>query len=92
MQKRFEARGTGLRSFQVASRDELAARVGEADVVVVSGLWNNALLEQASKLRFVQSISAGVDQYGQDAFRAKACGWQARRASTPMRCPSTPWR
>jgi len=71
MQKRFEARGTGLRSFQVTSRDELAARIGEADVVVVSGLWNNALLEQAPKLRFVQSISAGVDQYGQDAFRAK---------------------
>jgi phosphoglycerate dehydrogenase-like enzyme len=71
MQKRFEARGTGLRSFQVASRDELAARIGEADVVVVSGLWNNALLDQAPKLRFVQSISAGVDQYGQEAFRAR---------------------
>jgi len=38
---------------------------------VVSGLWDNALLERAPKLRFVQSISAGVDQYGQDAFRAK---------------------
>lgn len=71
MQARFQARGTGLRSLQVSSRDELAARVGEADVVVVSGLWSNPLLERAPKLRFVQSISAGVDQYGQDAFRAK---------------------
>lgn len=68
---RFAARGTGLRAFQVESRDELAARVGEADVVVVSGLWNNALLEQAPRLRFVQSISAGVDQYDQAAFRAR---------------------
>jgi phosphoglycerate dehydrogenase-like enzyme len=71
MQERFAARGTGIRSIQVRSRDELAARVGEADVVVVSGLWSNALLAAAGKLRFVQSISAGVDQYGQDEFRAK---------------------
>lgn len=71
MQQRFETRGTGLRSFQVASRDELAARIPEADVVVVSGLWNNALIDKAAKLRFVQSISAGVDQYDQAALRAK---------------------
>ncbi|MCQ4161808.1 D-2-hydroxyacid dehydrogenase [Roseomonas sp. GC11] len=71
MQARFAARATGLRAVQVTTREELAARVGEADVVVVSGLWSNALLEQAPRLRFVQSISAGVDQYDQAAFRAR---------------------
>ncbi|MGY4802486.1 D-2-hydroxyacid dehydrogenase [Roseomonas sp. KE0001] len=70
IQDRFEARGSGIRAIQAWSREELAARVGEADVVVVSGLWNNALLERAPRLRFVQSISAGVDQYDQAAFRA----------------------
>lgn len=71
MQQRFAARNSGMRSFQVSSREELLARAGEADVVVVSGLWRDAVLEGAPKLRFVQSISAGVDQYGQDAFRAR---------------------
>jgi phosphoglycerate dehydrogenase-like enzyme len=69
MKKRFDTRGTGLNSIQVASRDELLARAGEADVIVVSGLWSNAVLEKAPRLRLVQSISAGVDQYDQDAFR-----------------------
>ncbi|HEY8609894.1 MAG TPA: D-2-hydroxyacid dehydrogenase, partial [Roseomonas sp.] len=71
MQSRFEARGTGIHSFQVGSRDELTARAGEADIVVVSGLWDNAILETRGRLRFVQSISAGVDQYAQPLFREK---------------------
>jgi phosphoglycerate dehydrogenase-like enzyme len=71
MQERFAARGTGIRSIEVRSREELATRIGEADVVVVSGLWSDALLPAAGRLRFVQSISAGVDQYGQDEFRAR---------------------
>src|SRR5439155_17048456 len=50
---------------------ELASRIGEADVLVVSGLWRNELLERAEKLRFIQSISAGTDQYGRDALRAR---------------------
>ena len=71
MLPRFEARATGLRAMQAFSKDELAARIPEADVVVVSGLWDNALLDKAPRLQLVQSISAGVDQYGQDAFRAR---------------------
>jgi phosphoglycerate dehydrogenase-like enzyme len=38
---------------------------------VISGLWRDELLEKAPKLRFVQSISAGTDQYGKDALRAR---------------------
>jgi phosphoglycerate dehydrogenase-like enzyme len=32
-------------------------------VLVVSGLWRNELVSQAGRLRFIQSISAGTDQY-----------------------------
>ncbi|PZP46797.1 MAG: D-2-hydroxyacid dehydrogenase [Azospirillum brasilense] len=71
IQKRFEARGTSIRSFQVATRDELLARAPEADVVVVSGLWSNEVLSRTERLRYVQSISAGVDQYAQPAFRER---------------------
>jgi phosphoglycerate dehydrogenase-like enzyme len=70
MQERFLARGTGFNSIEATSRDDLLARAGEADVIVTSGFWNNAILDKAPRLRLVQSISAGVDQYDQAAFRS----------------------
>lgn len=67
----FVRRNAGIRHFQVWSRQELAARLPEADVLVVSGFWQNSLLENAPKLRFIQSIGAGVDQFDQAALRAR---------------------
>jgi phosphoglycerate dehydrogenase-like enzyme len=67
----FEQRGTGIRHSQAWSRDELNARIPEADILVVSGLWRNDLLERASRLRFIQSIGAGVDQFPQDELRRR---------------------
>ena len=69
MQDRFALRDTGIRSIEVRDRAALDASVGAADVLVVSGLWNDALIPRAPRLRFIQSISAGVDQYGKDALR-----------------------
>jgi D-2-hydroxyacid dehydrogenase (NADP+) len=66
LQERFALRGTGLRSFEVRSLEELAARIGEADVLCVSGLWRNELLQRAGKLAFIQSISAGTDQFSRE--------------------------
>ena len=63
MQERFEARRTGIASFQVWSREEILQRLGEADVLVISGLWRNDLLDAALRLRFIQSIGAGTDQF-----------------------------
>src|SRR6185503_12731207 len=71
LQTRFAQRGTGIRSFQAWNRDELDARVGEADVLVISGLWRNDLIEKANRLRFIQSIGAGTDQFGRDALSAR---------------------
>lgn len=59
----FDAMGTGVSGFEVKTFDEFAARISEADVVVVSGFWKNELLERAPRLKFIQSISAGVNQY-----------------------------
>ena len=69
LQARFDARGTGLASRMATSRAALLAEAGEADVIVASGLWDNALLGQTPRLRFVQSISAGVDRYDLAGFR-----------------------
>jgi phosphoglycerate dehydrogenase-like enzyme len=68
MQERFELRNTGIRSFEVRSLEELQARIGEVDVLSVSGLWRNEFIEAAKRLAFIQSISAGTDQYSRQAL------------------------
>jgi phosphoglycerate dehydrogenase-like enzyme len=68
--ERLAARSTGLRAIEVRSFDDLSARIPEADVLVVSGLWRNELIERAAKLRFIQSIGAGTDQFQREGLRA----------------------
>ncbi|WP_202883214.1 D-2-hydroxyacid dehydrogenase [Ramlibacter lithotrophicus] len=70
MQERFALRNTGIRSFEVRTLDELKARIGEAHVLSVSGFWRNEFVEQAQQLAFIQSISAGTDQYSREILGA----------------------
>jgi phosphoglycerate dehydrogenase-like enzyme len=71
MAARFAARGTGIAHFQVRNPEAYAARLPDADVVVSSMMWRNDLVPHAKRLRFVQSISAGIDQYDKEVFRAQ---------------------
>jgi D-2-hydroxyacid dehydrogenase (NADP+) len=71
MAERFALRATGIRHIELRSADELVRRLPEADVLVVSGLWKNELAGLASKLQFIQSISAGTDQYDKDMLRQR---------------------
>lgn len=71
LQARFLLREAGIDSFGVSSREELDRRIGEADVLVISGLWRNDLLEKTQKLKFIQSIGAGTDQFDRDALRSR---------------------
>ncbi|MCC7273665.1 MAG: D-2-hydroxyacid dehydrogenase [Alphaproteobacteria bacterium] len=71
MGETFAARNTGLRFREVRNLDALKEAMPTADVLVVSGLWRNELLDIAPRLRFVQSIGAGTDQYPRDALKAK---------------------
>lgn len=66
MQERFLLRNSGIKSFEVRTLDELKARIGEADVLSVSGFWRNEFIESAPRLAFIQSISAGTDQYSRE--------------------------
>ena len=63
LHERFSALDTGIGSFAVRDLGTLEDRVGEADVLVISGLWRDGLLERAGKLRFIQAIGAGTDQF-----------------------------
>ena len=71
LQARVRHRQIAVDNFEVRTLDELERRIGEADVVVVSGLWRNALLDRAPRLHFIQAIGAGVDQFDQDQLRAR---------------------
>ena len=71
MKDRFELRKTAIKNFEVRAYDDLQKRVGEADVVVVSGMWKNELIAGAGKLKFIQSISSGMDQYSKEQLAAK---------------------
>jgi len=68
MQACFNDRNTGIRSFELRERAELDRRIGEADVLLVSGMWHNGLIPTAGRLRFIQSISSGTDQYDKAAL------------------------
>ena len=69
--ERFAARHTGIAHFQSHDRADLKARIGEADVLVISGFWDNSLLQDAAKLRFIQVCAAGYDAFDQDALKAR---------------------
>src|SRR3977135_3783105 len=71
MKDRFELRTTGSRNFQAWGEGELVKRIGEADVVVASGMWKNDLIPHAGKLKFIQAISSGMDQYSKEQLGAK---------------------
>jgi phosphoglycerate dehydrogenase-like enzyme len=67
----FAAREIGVAHFEVRTFEELERRVRDADVLVVSGLWQNSLLKSAPKLSLVQSFSAGTDQYDKALFKRR---------------------
>ena len=66
LQAQFARRNTGVASFEVRSPEELRRRIAEADVLVISGLWRDDLIDDATRLRFIQAIGAGTDQFGRD--------------------------
>jgi len=69
-QERLALRGTGIRSIQARTREELDAMLPQLDVLSLSGMWRNDIPTLAPRLRFVQSMSAGTDQYDRAVLQA----------------------
>lgn len=65
------ARALPIEILEARTAEETVAALPRADVLVVSGLWNNALLAHMGRVRLIQSISAGFDQYPQEELRAR---------------------
>lgn len=52
----------------VRSAEALRPHLRETEVLVISGLWDNRFLSMAPRLRYVQSVSAGIENYDLQAF------------------------
>lgn len=66
----FTERKTGM-TFDIARNPaELEAKLPAADVLSVSMMWKNELAPKAGKLKLIQSISAGTDQYDRAVLKA----------------------
>ena len=70
--ERFARRQTGIRHFQTWSVEDTFRRCTEADVLVLSGFWDDALLDRATRLRFIQVCAAGYERF--DLRRIGAAG------------------
>ncbi len=69
--ERFKARRSRYRFIEVRCREALEDVLADIDVLVVSGLWCNEFADRAPRLRFIQSISAGTDQYDKELIRRR---------------------
>ncbi|MFE3837295.1 D-2-hydroxyacid dehydrogenase [Pseudogemmobacter sonorensis] len=67
----FDALHPGFDTIQVSNREDLRRVLPGVDVLVASGLWHNDLLDAAPRLKYLQSVSSGTNQYDLGAFRAK---------------------
>jgi hypothetical protein len=83
LRERFLALATGIESFEVRDGAALEQRIGEADVLVISGLWRNDLLPGAKRLRFIhRSVPAPTSSRARRSS-STACGSRAPAASMP---------
>jgi phosphoglycerate dehydrogenase-like enzyme len=71
MEERYALRNPEVNYFQTWSADDTMNRIENADVFVVSGFWDNVLLERATKLKYIQSIGAGYDQFPLDELKKR---------------------
>jgi len=87
LEARFRVREMGIESTEARTAGEIEQRIADADVAVVSGLWRNTLLDRAPRLRFIQAVGAGTDQFDLQALKergirlASARGVNARAVS-----------
>jgi hypothetical protein len=91
LHERFSALETGINSFSVRDPETLVKRVDEADVLVISGLWQNLLL--------MQNGSASFNRLAPAPTNSRTMSWQSAGSGSPVpaasmlaRLRSTRWR
>ena len=66
-----ELRGVPLNFIETRTQEETSARIGEGNVLVITGFWDNAYIEKGANLRFIQACGAGYNQFDIDAMASK---------------------
>ena len=61
--ERFASRRPDVPCLLIRSNEELMDALPHTDVLVISQMWRNEFVEIASRLRFIQGIGAGFDQF-----------------------------
>lgn len=56
---------------EVRTLDEVEARLSKVETLVVTRLWRNDFVDRAPRLAFIQSVSAGTDQFDRASLRAR---------------------
>lgn len=56
---------------QVRTFAQLEQIIPQAEILVISMLWRDSLLERAPRLKLIQSISSGVEQFDLEQIRAR---------------------
>jgi phosphoglycerate dehydrogenase-like enzyme len=64
----FDARTSGIATVQVRTYADLEKIIADVDVLVTSMMWKNDLLPRAKRLKYLQSMSSGTNQYDRDGF------------------------
>lgn len=57
--------------FQEFSTEAMRPRMPEVDVLAVSGAWHDSLLEHAERLKWIQSIGVGYNQFPLDDLQCR---------------------
>src|SRR5918996_785826 len=93
MAERFALRNTGIKSFEVRSPEELEARIGDADVLLLSGLWRNDLIAKAFDMRVIgtkRDPSRGKGAADAVVATDKMLGVLPEADFVALTCPLTP--
>ena len=67
----YEGCGGDLPHVQMWSKAEAIARLPEAEVLCLSGFWDNTLLDKIPNVRLIQTCSAGYDHFDTAALKAR---------------------
>ncbi|WP_349295527.1 D-2-hydroxyacid dehydrogenase (plasmid) [Thioclava sp. 'Guangxiensis'] len=67
----FARQAPGIETLQVSTYDDLLKVIPDVDVLVTSMMWKNDLLPHAKRLKYLQSVSSGTNQYDKAGFAAQ---------------------
>ncbi len=67
------------RVFQESTTSAIEKRMPKIDLLAISGAWHNSLLKGAERLKWIQSIGVGFDQFPLDEL--KSCGIRLSNAT-----------